>query len=49
MAAMERMMTWSRQVEAWTEEGEAWAVISSAHPSPAGLRLGQEGWWMASS
>ena len=29
-------MTWSGQVKAWAEEGEAWVVISSAHPSPTG-------------
>ena len=44
MAAIGRTMTWSKRVGAWTEEGEAWAVISLASP-----RLGQEGWWMASS
>ena len=49
MAAMERMMTWSRKVETWAEEGEAWAEISPTHPSPANHRLGQEGWWEASS
>ena len=43
MAAIGQMMTWSEQVGAWTGEGEAWAVISLAHPSPASPRLGQEG------
>ena len=36
-------MTWFGQARAWAEEGEAWAVTSLAHPSPAGLQLGQEG------
>ena len=44
MVAIGRTMTWSERVGAWTEEKEAWAVIS-----PVGPRLGQEGWWMASS
>ena len=48
MAAIRRMMTWSGQVETWMGEGEAWVAISPAHPSPAGLRLGREGWWEAS-
>ena len=48
MAAIGRMITWSGQVKAWAEEGEAWVVISLAHPSPTGPRLGQEGWWEAS-
>ena len=43
MAVMGQMMTWFGQVEAWTKEGEAYVVISPAHLSPAGLRLGQEG------
>ena len=44
-------MTWSVGVGAWKGEGEedVWAVISPAHPSLAGLRLGQGGWRMASS
>ena len=49
MAAMEQMMTWSGKVKTWVEEGEAWAEISPAHPSLAGPRLGQEGWWKVSS
>ena len=49
MAAIGRTITWSEQVGAWTEEEEAWAMISPAHPSPAGPRLSQEGRWMASS
>ena len=48
MAAIGWMMTWSGQVETWMGEGEAWVAISPAHPSPAGLRLGREGWWEAS-
>ena len=49
MAAVGRTMTWSRGVGAWMGEGEAWVVISPAHPSPAGPQLGQGGWQMASS
>ena len=44
MAVMRWKMTWSKQIEAWAEEGEAWVVISPAHPSPVGSQLGQEGW-----
>ena len=43
MAVIRWMMTWFERVEAWTGKGEAWAVISSAHPSLAGPRLSQEG------
>ena len=49
VAAMGWKMTWSGQVEAWAEEGEAWVVISPTHLSPAGLLLGQAGWWEVSS
>ena len=37
-------MTWSGQAGAWAEEGEAWAVTSPAHPSPASLQSSQKGW-----
>ena len=49
MAAVGRTITWFEGVRAWTGEGEAWAVISLAYPSSAGLRLGQGSWQMASS
>ena len=43
MAAIGRMMTWSKRVRAWKGEGEAWVVTSPAHPSPAGPQLSQKG------
>ena len=43
VATMGWKMTWSERVEAWAEEGEAWVVISQAHPSPTSPQLGQAG------
>ena len=37
------MVTWSGGVRAWKGEGEASAVISSAHLSPAGPLAIREG------
>ena len=43
-------MTWSKGVRAWRgEEGEASAVISPTHLSPAGPRVDHEGSCMVSS
>ena len=48
VAMVGQPMTWSGGVRAWMREGEDWAEISLAHPSPVGQGLGQGGWQMAS-